>query len=140
GPLHQVDGSGLDRSDRASCQLLLAALLRSGPDGPLGQGLAVAGQTGTLEHRLVGTVAAGRLHAKTGSLEGVSALTGFMMPSDSSGAAHPAPPTAAFSLMVNGLVSATAGDALENRIGVLLAQYPQGPPASRLAPPDAGGP
>ena len=142
GPLHMVDGSGLDRSDRASCQLLLAALLRSGPGGPLGQGLAVAGQTGTLEHRLVGTAAAGRLRAKTGSLDGVSALTGFVMPAPvASGTADPAPPEVAFSLLVNGLASTKAGDGLEDRVALVLAQFPMAPPVSKLAPlPPTGGP
>ncbi len=45
--LQLVDGSGLDRSDRATCQLILATLMRSGPDGILGRGLAVAGRSGT---------------------------------------------------------------------------------------------
>src|SRR5207248_7076947 len=41
--LAMADGSGLDRSDRASCQLLVRAVERGGPSGAVGRGLAVAG-------------------------------------------------------------------------------------------------
>ena len=137
--LHMVDGSGLDRTDRASCQLILSALQRSGAKGALGKGLAVAGQTGTLEKRLVGTVAAGRVRAKTGSLEGVSALSGFVTPAvAASGAIAGAAPDVAFSLLVNGLPNQGAGDALGDRVAILLSQFPQAPPASALGPLPAG--
>jgi serine-type D-Ala-D-Ala carboxypeptidase/endopeptidase (penicillin-binding protein 4) len=134
GQLAAVDGSGLDRSDRATCQLILAALVRGGPQGPLSKGLSVAGQTGTLEKRMAGTPAAGRLRAKTGSLSGVSALSGFVdpIPSVAPGAAQP--PPVAFTLVINGQPSQAIGEGLEDRIGVLLAQYPQAPSADQLAP------
>jgi D-alanyl-D-alanine carboxypeptidase/D-alanyl-D-alanine-endopeptidase (penicillin-binding protein 4) len=143
--LHMVDGSGLDRSDRVTCQLILAALQRRGPDGAIGQGLPVAGRTGTLFQRMAGTPAAGRLRAKTGTLDGVAALSGFVTP-----AAPPAPSAAkagvggldssgvAFSLIANSVLGDAAGDALGNRVVVLLAQFPEAPPLSQLAP--QGGP
>lgn len=143
--LHMVDGSGLDRSDRVTCQLIVAALERSGPDGPIGRGLAIAGKTGTMYHRLVGTPAAGRLRAKTGSLEGVAALSGFVTPVADSGSppsttpasapgAAGAAPAVAFSLVFNSVPSLGAGDALCDRIALLLAQFPQVPPIADLAP------
>jgi D-alanyl-D-alanine carboxypeptidase/D-alanyl-D-alanine-endopeptidase (penicillin-binding protein 4) len=144
--LHMVDGSGLDRGDRVTCQLVLAALLRSGPSGAIGQGLAIAGKTGTLFQRFVGTPAAGRLRAKTGSLEGASALSGFVLPLANAVAAASAPGTStatastttgngmAFSLILNGVPSLATGDALCDRIGLLLAQFPQAPPLATLAP------
>jgi serine-type D-Ala-D-Ala carboxypeptidase/endopeptidase (penicillin-binding protein 4) len=139
GPLTAVDGSGLDRGDRASCQLIMAALVRSGPQGPLSKGLSLAGQTGTLEKRMVATPAAGRLRAKTGSLTGVSALSGFVDPAGpvtagavTAGAAGPL--SVAFTLVINGQPSQAVGEGLEDRIGVILAQYPQAPPADQLAP------
>jgi D-alanyl-D-alanine carboxypeptidase/D-alanyl-D-alanine-endopeptidase (penicillin-binding protein 4) len=139
--LSAVDGSGLDRADRASCQLIMDVLERSGPNGALAKGLPIAGQTGTLEKRLIGTPAAGRVEAKTGRLEGVSALSGFVLP------ATPAPPgttgqtattgersaDVAFSLIINNVPS-MAGDALADKIGVLLTQYPQAPPAAQFGP------
>ena len=49
--------------------------------GPvLRDGLAVAGETGTLAERWRGTPVAGRLRAKTGSLRNVTALAGEVEP------------------------------------------------------------
>jgi len=133
--LHMVDGSGLDRSDRVTCQLILAVLQRSGPNGAIGQGLPVAGKTGTLFQRMNGTPAAGRLRAKTGTLDGVSALSGFVLPA----AGLPASTSLsesdlAFSLIDNAAPNDAAGEALGDRVGVLLAQFPQAPPITQLAP------
>jgi D-alanyl-D-alanine carboxypeptidase/D-alanyl-D-alanine-endopeptidase (penicillin-binding protein 4) len=77
---HLDDGSGLAPTDRASCSLLLAALdLADRPSLQLiGQGLAVAGQSGTLVHRFVGTPLAGKLQAKTGSIVDVAGMVGFL--------------------------------------------------------------
>ncbi len=137
--LHMVDGSGLDRSDRVTCQLIVAALVRSGPDGALGKGLAVAGMSGTLFRRFNGTPAAGRLRAKTGSLEGVAALSGFVTPAPTPASATSAAGSGgmAFSLITNSAPSTAAGDALGDRVGLLLAQFPQAPPIATLAPVEA---
>jgi D-alanyl-D-alanine carboxypeptidase/D-alanyl-D-alanine-endopeptidase (penicillin-binding protein 4) len=134
--LSAVDGSGLDRSDRASCQLVMAALQRSGPDGLLARGLPVAGRTGTLQDRFIGTAAAGRLEAKTGTLDGVSALSGFVLPltGPSAGARSGVTLTPAFSMIVNSLPSMATGEALEDRVGAILAQYPEAPPVTELLP------
>jgi hypothetical protein len=40
----------------------------------------------------------------------------------------------AFSLILNGVANLAAGDALCDRIGVLLAQFPEAPPLAALAP------
>ncbi|MDQ2726259.1 MAG: D-alanyl-D-alanine carboxypeptidase [Actinomycetota bacterium] len=77
--LQAVDGSGLDRSDRASCPLVVAALTRAGSTSDLASTLPVAGRTGTLFRRMVNTPAAGRVIAKTGTLDDVSALSGFVL-------------------------------------------------------------
>ncbi len=133
--LAAVDGSGLDRSDRATCQLVLDTLVRAGPQGPLSRGLSVAGQTGTLEKRLVGTPAAGRLRAKTGSLIGVSALSGFVDPpaTGTPGGSTKAAPLA-FSLIINDQPSQAVGEGLEDTIGLLLTKFPQAPAVDQLAP------
>jgi D-alanyl-D-alanine carboxypeptidase/D-alanyl-D-alanine-endopeptidase (penicillin-binding protein 4) len=134
--LHMVDGSGLDRSDRATCQVILAALVRGGPDGAIGRGLPVAGKSGTLIRRMVATPAVGRLRAKTGSLDGVAALSGFVTPAPGSGSSSAASGATgvAFSLISNSTPSLSAGDALGDRVGVALAQFPQAPPIADLAP------
>ncbi len=132
-----VDGSGLDRSDRVTCQLLVDVLQHSGPTGALGAGLAVAGQSGTLQTRMVSTPAAIRLRAKSGSLDGVSSLSGFVVPGAAvPGVAQPAALT--FSCIINGAPSQAAAEAVEDRIGVILAGYPQVPPLAQLGPLPSG--
>jgi D-alanyl-D-alanine carboxypeptidase/D-alanyl-D-alanine-endopeptidase (penicillin-binding protein 4) len=91
--LHAVDGSGLDRSDRATCPLVVDALTRAGPAGDLASTLPVAGRTGTLTRRMVNTPATGRVIAKTGTLDDVSALSGFVLAPGTPPPAGPAPST-----------------------------------------------
>gem|GEM_PF-989157 len=78
--LVDLDGSGLSYQDRATCQLLLSVLEGAGPDGLLVRDLALSARSGTLQDQLVGTVAAGRVRAKTGTLNGVKALSGWVYP------------------------------------------------------------
>lgn len=70
------DGSGLSRSNLATCAALTSVLVNT----PIGDGLRrllpVAGRDGTLAPTLLGTAAEGRLRAKTGTLTDVKALTG----------------------------------------------------------------
>jgi D-alanyl-D-alanine carboxypeptidase/D-alanyl-D-alanine-endopeptidase (penicillin-binding protein 4) len=73
-----VDGSGLSRDNRLSCSTMVAVLERSGPDGPLAGWLARPGRAGTLDDRMVGTELADRVRAKTGSLDGVRSLSGWL--------------------------------------------------------------
>ena len=127
GQFASVDGSGLDRSDRASCALLMAALDRSGPGGAVAAGFPVAGRDGTLAKRFVGNPAAGRLRAKTGSLDGVVGLTGFV---DPLAGGDPL----AFSLLVNDLPRDALGRALQEQVGAILARYPESPAPEALAP------
>ncbi len=80
GSAHLDDGSGLAPSDRATCPLLLDALNLSDKTGlqGIGQGLAVAGRTGTLVRRFIGTPEAGKLSAKTGSIQNAAGLVGIL--------------------------------------------------------------
>jgi serine-type D-Ala-D-Ala carboxypeptidase/endopeptidase (penicillin-binding protein 4) len=78
--VHAVDGSGLTRSNRASPRqvvALLRAMRASAVVDPFTQGLALSGREGTVADRMEGTVAAGRCRTKTGTLTGVSALSGY---------------------------------------------------------------
>lgn len=74
------DGSGLSRSDLVTPQAVVALLRYAASQswGPvLIDALPVAGQDGTLEHRMKDTVAAGRVIAKTGTLIHDNSLSGY---------------------------------------------------------------
>ena len=81
------DGSGLSLQNRLTCGSLLAVLQRYRADGPLGSGLPVAGQTGTLQNIFTDHPISGRLLGKTGTLNNppfnadppaVKALAGYV--------------------------------------------------------------
>jgi D-alanyl-D-alanine carboxypeptidase/D-alanyl-D-alanine-endopeptidase (penicillin-binding protein 4) len=76
----QTDGSGLSRHDMVTPRAMLA-LLRYAQTRPWFESffasLPVAGVDGTLEERMKNTPAAGRVHAKTGSVEHVRTMSGF---------------------------------------------------------------
>jgi D-alanyl-D-alanine carboxypeptidase/D-alanyl-D-alanine-endopeptidase (penicillin-binding protein 4) len=71
------DGSGLSYSDSSSPLDLVTALAKMASNRDFVTSLAVAGETGTLQTRMVGTVAQGQCHAKTGTLISVSDLSGY---------------------------------------------------------------
>ncbi|HVW35543.1 MAG TPA: D-alanyl-D-alanine carboxypeptidase/D-alanyl-D-alanine-endopeptidase [Acidimicrobiia bacterium] len=110
------DGSGLEATNTATCTVLAAALRAPGPAGgprlePL---LAVAGRSGTLALRLADTPLDGKLRAKTGSLDGVSGLAGYL---DGRRALS-------FAFLANGRFTDAAGRLLQDRLTALLAAYP----------------
>jgi len=75
------DGSGLSREDLVTPQAivrLLEFMSRSPRFPDYYHSLPIAGVDGTLEKRFTGMRVAGRIHAKTGSVEHVSALSGYM--------------------------------------------------------------
>lgn len=75
-----ADGSGLTRSNRGSPRQV-ADLLLAMRDDPAGdefiQALALTGKEGTVDGRTVGTPAYGRCRTKTGTISGVSNLSGY---------------------------------------------------------------
>jgi D-alanyl-D-alanine carboxypeptidase/D-alanyl-D-alanine-endopeptidase (penicillin-binding protein 4) len=81
GALAQADGSGLSRYNLVAPELL-AAVLEHMTKSPHWQtwhaALPVGGTDGTLASRFRGTPLAGRVHAKTGTLSGVRALSGYV--------------------------------------------------------------
>jgi serine-type D-Ala-D-Ala carboxypeptidase/endopeptidase (penicillin-binding protein 4) len=90
GTLHIVDGSGLSRLNRLTPRVLLAVLsafYNSYLKQPYMKLLARPGEKGTLEKRMRGTPAEGRLWAKTGALSGACSLSGYFLRSDGSMAA-----------------------------------------------------
>jgi D-alanyl-D-alanine carboxypeptidase/D-alanyl-D-alanine-endopeptidase (penicillin-binding protein 4) len=78
--IHQVDGSGLTHSNEASPQEVVDLLLgmrTSEVSEDFIEDLAVAGHEGTTAGRMKGTPAYGRCRLKTGTLTGVSNLSGY---------------------------------------------------------------
>ncbi|MEO1063863.1 MAG: D-alanyl-D-alanine carboxypeptidase/D-alanyl-D-alanine-endopeptidase [Actinomycetota bacterium] len=111
------DGSGLDRGNRATCELLREVVDRAGRDSILASGLAVAGETGTLANRFADHPAAGRLIAKTGFLNEVNGLAGFV--DGRSGT------TIGFALVTNGVpLDSTLGFDLQDQLSRLLIDQP----------------
>ncbi|HMJ32837.1 MAG TPA: D-alanyl-D-alanine carboxypeptidase/D-alanyl-D-alanine-endopeptidase [Baekduia sp.] len=75
-----VDGSGLSRSDSTTPRQVVRLLQRMDAQESAAtwvSSLPVAGRSGTLRKRMRSTAAAGRCQAKTGTLIGVSALSGY---------------------------------------------------------------
>ncbi|MEO0948889.1 MAG: D-alanyl-D-alanine carboxypeptidase/D-alanyl-D-alanine-endopeptidase [Cyanobacteria bacterium J06641_5] len=77
------DGSGLSRHNLLTPQAiaqLLQALSRGLHQKTYRASLAVAGESGTLERRFLGTPVAGKFQGKTGTLSGVTTLAGYLEP------------------------------------------------------------
>ena len=121
--MRQVDGSGLSRRNlvppAAFARFLVA--VRSEPWFPAWYAaLPVAGHPdpmigGTLSKRMLGTVAVGNVRAKTGTLTGASALSGYVTGPDHR--------PLVFSAIVNNHLSPSVTLVLD-RIAVALAGYP----------------
>jgi len=77
-----ADGSGLSLYNYLSAeivtQLLRYAWQTESIREPLWSSLPIAGEDGTLANRMKETVAAGNVHAKTGTLSGVASLAGYL--------------------------------------------------------------
>ncbi|HVA64359.1 MAG TPA: D-alanyl-D-alanine carboxypeptidase/D-alanyl-D-alanine-endopeptidase [Terriglobales bacterium] len=113
-----VDGSGLARQDLvtpAGIVRLLGYMARQ-PEAAAWRALfPVAGRDGTLQHRFLGSPAAGRLRAKTGSLSHVNSLSGYVTTASGE---H-----LAFALLSNNNdLPATAVRAQLDRLAAALAQ------------------
>jgi D-alanyl-D-alanine carboxypeptidase/D-alanyl-D-alanine-endopeptidase (penicillin-binding protein 4) len=89
----QADGSGLSRSNLTQPAAIVSLLRAMHGNSEFYRSLPVAGRSGTLRNRFNGTAAQGRVFAKTGTLNGVRALSGYLE--------HPTHGTLVFSIMVN---------------------------------------
>lgn len=78
----QADGSGLSRRNRATPEALVTLLKAMAAQDEAGdlfyRSLPVAGVTGTLRNRFRDTAVHARVRAKTGTLRGVRALSGYL--------------------------------------------------------------
>ncbi len=122
-----VDGSGLASENRLTCRLL-AEVLDADESAPILDGLAIAGQTGTLLERMVGTEAEGKVRAKTGRLNEVGALAGTAEALDGS--------TLTFAWIANttDLYPLEEMTAAQDAVALELVAYPEGPDVEALGP------
>lgn len=116
--VHAVDGSGLTRSNRATPRGIAGLLMamRSDPTGDeFIQDLALAGHEGTVDDRMSGTAAYGRCRVKTGTLTGVSNLSGYCF--NTSGRVM------VFSALMNGVRDLSLAHLDQDRIAGMVASY-----------------
>ena len=121
-----VDGSGLSREDRVTCQAEAATLSLGAQPGmqALWDGLPVAGESGTLQDELRGTPLQSHLRAKTGFLNGVTGLSGLV----------DVKAPLQFAFVANGALSEAGAVALRGRFAGVLGTFPDAPPADQLVP------
>ena len=125
-----VDGSGLAESNRLTCGLVAELLRRAGPDSVLVQSLSIGGERGSLADKHDGTVADGRLFAKTGTLNGVTALSGVVE------SAREDDVELIFTYIVNGESVGLNEELKDLQVPFVdaLASYPNAPLISALSP------
>ena len=113
-----IDGSGLTRSNRSSPQQVVDLLLAM-RDDPAGeefiQDLALTGKEGTVDDRMRGTAAYGRCRTKTGTITGVSNLSGYCF--NASGRVM------IFSVLMNGVRDLGLAHLDQDRIAGTVASY-----------------
>jgi serine-type D-Ala-D-Ala carboxypeptidase/endopeptidase (penicillin-binding protein 4) len=108
------DGSGLSRDDRTSPAQVVALLRDMQANPTFTRSLAVAGETGTLEHELRGTYAQGRCRGKTGTLHDASNVVGYCRAQDG----H----LLAYAFLMNGIYPDYAHP-IQNRMELAVARY-----------------
>jgi D-alanyl-D-alanine carboxypeptidase/D-alanyl-D-alanine-endopeptidase (penicillin-binding protein 4) len=124
-----LDGSGLAVQDQETCSRIHTILQSEGPDSLIGAALPVAGRTGTLDRRFIRTALEGKLRAKTGTLDNVTALAGFL-------------PTVAgvpitFTFIINTPASEEITDDdvdLETTMAEIVNGYPDAPDLAAISP------
>jgi D-alanyl-D-alanine carboxypeptidase/D-alanyl-D-alanine-endopeptidase (penicillin-binding protein 4) len=120
--LSMVDGSGLSRQNYVSADQISALLLGAQQQPWFSTGydsLPVVGVSdrmigGSLRTRMVGTPAANNLRAKTGSMKGSSALSGYVTAANGE--------KLVFSMVENNFLPSSMSS-FENAVGVRLAEY-----------------
>src|SRR6266404_1839048 len=128
GDVIQTDGSGLSRHDLVTPRAIVALLKYAQGQpwfAPYFASLPVAGVDGTLETLMKNTASAGRMHAKTGSVEHVRTRSGFV---DTPGGRR-----LIFSFLSNnqGGKNHEASDALDGLCLAMIEEFDRKPPASR---------
>ena len=112
------DGSGLTDGNRSSPRDVVRLLIGAQRDDelakPFYKSLSIAGKDGTLDSRMEGSRAAGRCRGKTGTINGVSNLSGYCK----SGGR-----LIAFSLLMNGVSNYDSARSIQDRMVAWIARY-----------------
>src|SRR5713101_2818386 len=125
----QTDGSGLSRHDLVTPRAVVTLLKYAQGQpwfAPYYASLPVAGVDGSLQDRMKNTLAVGRIHAKTGSVEHVRTLSGF--------AELPGGRRLIFSFLSNnqGGKGHEAADALSGLCVAMMEEFDVAPPPAPL--------
>lgn len=122
-----VDGCGVSLYNYVSPALMLEFLKfaynNESVRNDVYPNLPVCTKDGTLRHRMYGTEAAGRVHAKTGTVSGVSSLAGYV----ESKCGH----TIAFVIISNGIMPIRKGHEFQDKVCEMLVRYNPGRSAER---------
>ncbi|MFN7915877.1 MAG: D-alanyl-D-alanine carboxypeptidase/D-alanyl-D-alanine-endopeptidase [Vicinamibacterales bacterium] len=115
-----ADGSGLSRYNLVSPALIVSVLEHVHADdrlrGPFIASLPVAGKAGTLSNRMKGTIAEGKVQAKTGSFTNARSMAGFVDSADGE--------PLVFDIMTNNYAAPTAQvDRVSDAIVAALAEF-----------------
>jgi D-alanyl-D-alanine carboxypeptidase/D-alanyl-D-alanine-endopeptidase (penicillin-binding protein 4) len=116
--IHLSDGSGLSRSNQAAPEEVARYLQHetNADEFPsFFDALPTAGENGTLEDRMQSGPAHGHCHAKTGTLYGVSALSGYC---DARGGSR-----VIFSILMNGVSSDSYAHSVQDHMAQSIANY-----------------
>lgn len=115
---HIADGSGLSLYNYLSPELEVALLRyawsKESIRKPLYVSLPIAGRDGTLSKRMKRTVAEGNVHAKTGTLKGVTTLAGYCTAANG----H----MLCFAIMNQGVLKTSNGRDFQDRLCILMCQ------------------
>ncbi len=116
-----VDGSGISRYNLLTAELIVAILKYIYYNKPslfktLYASLPVAGRDGTLKDRMAGTPAENNVHAKTGTLRGVTTLSGYLTSNNGD--------ILAFSILIQNFIGdADMGRNFQNQICNYIIDY-----------------
>jgi len=115
-----LEGSGLTRYNKVNAEMYMKMLKYMYDDrftfDYFMNSLSIAGKDGTLRKRMVGTEAEGNVYAKTGTINSVSALSGYVIDKDSE--------ILMFYIVMNGFGgNATEMRAAQDDVCILLSQF-----------------
>lgn len=114
-----ADGSGLSLYNYQTAETFIALLryIHTKPDAyqMLCQSLPIAAVDGTLKSRMASTAAASNLRAKTGSVTGVSTLTGFTT-------CRTTGHLLAFAILTNGVRTMSIGRNMQDKICIAISE------------------